>query len=790
MATCVLHQECPLCFNKGPFEDWVALKDALITLTTRSFDCPLCLSNIEGLDKYTLHLVSHDTRRSPKHVFSSSSVVFKCEESLFQTAQQVLNERILDHPVLPSPPPYVEPVDTKQTDLENNAPTISIREAPPPPTTTTTSANNGQLDTLDELLEDFSEFVRQESTKKTTTTTGFEIEQETSSNKIHPQQKCGPIVPTQNAHNLQENLGWQQQDQHLISPPATPHIDLSHVLPVQQLESPSISGEDKKCQKLNRESSSTKLESSQNSGSESPPSQVQCVLCGWNFDNDNFLQLHMVLMHSRRSQTSLQRRMKRVVEEYRCRECTDTSFTGYEDYVNHLKVTHDDQRFVCHICAKIFKLRGSLLVHMRVVHNPLGDGAHHCKVCNRKFTNKYRRDVHEKRHSDSREFECLKCGMAFEEKGEFEIHTETHKTEHKCNICGRTFYTQAALIVHTVGHQQAETEIEPENPPPPQPTFLLEIPPSVVKKEMVGGVGFKCHVCEKTFKRESHLNQHVKVHDNKQWECDVCKKIFTTKYFLKKHKRLHTGETPYACNICGKSFTFQQSYHKHMLYHTDEKPYSCSQCGRAFKELSTLQNHERIHSGERPFACETCGKSFRQRVSYLVHRRIHTGVMPYACNACGKSFRYKVTQRTHKCVAKSEDVVNFQQSILNPLAEDNAVAANNNMEIFPNLPQQIKQDLLNFRRTQGRRLLQGKLHNYLQKTKDQKSKEEQHSPVGQLEQLTLSDGMFSLSYPTATATVTSETGPSSTVTSQHQEHPDIKTEIGVQIEPLDFQPFA
>ena len=53
--------------------------------------------------------------------------------------------------------------------------------------------------------------------------------------------------------------------------------------------------------------------------------------------------------------------------------------------------------------------------------------------------------------------------------------------------------------------------------------------------------GFKCQTCEKLFKRESHLNQHMKVHDNKQWECDVCKKTFTTKYFLKKHKRLHTG---------------------------------------------------------------------------------------------------------------------------------------------------------------------------------------------------------------------------------------------------------
>ena len=87
----------------------------------------------------------------------------------------------------------------------------------------------------------------------------------------------------------------------------------------------------------------------------------------------------------------------------------------------------------------------------------VGDGAHHCKICNRKFTNKHRRDVHEKKHTDARQFECLKCGMAFEEKGEFEIHMETHLTEHKCNICERSFYTQAALFIHSMGHQNTNT---------------------------------------------------------------------------------------------------------------------------------------------------------------------------------------------------------------------------------------------------------------------------------------------------------------------------------------------
>ena len=210
--------------------------------------------------------------------------------------------------------------------------------------------------------------------------------------------------------------------------------------------------------------------SSSNIGGNS--SQVQCSLCGWNFDNENFLQLHMVLMHSKKNAAVLQRRMKRAVEEYKCRHCLPAesapSFSVYEEYVNHLKVVHNDHRFVCHICAKIFKLRGSLLVHLRVVHNPLGDGAYHCGVCNRKFTNKHRRDVHQKKHSISNldnvttmtTQQCNQCGMTFEEKGEFEIHMETHQNApnpdrepYKCHQCGRSFFTQAALWIHSVGHQ-------------------------------------------------------------------------------------------------------------------------------------------------------------------------------------------------------------------------------------------------------------------------------------------------------------------------------------------------
>lgn len=457
-----------------------------------------------------------------------------------------------------------------------------------------------------------------------------------------------------------------------------------------------------------------------------PPSQpAQCQLCGWNFDDEHFLQLHTALMHSsshpeegttrslwadKLIRDSRDKHHSGVLvsgannhhpnalwptqgdrkshEEYGCRFC-DEIFTSFDHYKIHLRSAHNDQRFICKTCGKLFKLRGSLLVHERVVHNPNGQGTFHCSICNRKFNNKYRRDIHEKSHGAKDEFHptvgekltCVKCNLDFNDRGSYDIHVAGHRFH--CQVCSQGFETNSELVLHSVSHiRQSRGD----------PDAMLPIVPLTP--------GVTCSQCSKVFPTEIQLTQHMRLHTGgRHWECKVCQKSFTTKYFLKKHNRLHTGETPYKCKICDRAFTFQQSFHKHMLYHSDEKPYTCSQCGRSFKELSTLQNHERIHSGERPFQCETCGKSFRQRVSYLVHRRIHTGVMPYKCTVCGKCFRYKVTQRTHKCPGDSEETNEPSPKPHHDQPTPEELPENPN---FPALPNTLRQDLLKFRKQRKR----------------------------------------------------------------------------------------
>ena len=66
-----------------------------------------------------------------------------------------------------------------------------------------------------------------------------------------------------------------------------------------------------------------------------------------------------------------------------------SSSSALEEYKAHLHAAHGDHRFVCPSCGKLFKLRGSLLVHERIVHNPANAvGSHICSACGASFNNK------------------------------------------------------------------------------------------------------------------------------------------------------------------------------------------------------------------------------------------------------------------------------------------------------------------------------------------------------------------------------------------------------------------
>ncbi|XP_037521506.1 zinc finger protein 436-like [Rhipicephalus sanguineus] len=145
----------------------------------------------------------------------------------------------------------------------------------------------------------------------------------------------------------------------------------------------------------------------------------------------------------------------------------------------------------------------------------------------------------------------------------------------------------------------------------------------------------QCGVCNKAFKRRSHLRTHMFAHAReKRYACNVCGRKYAQKRNLVIHNRTHTGERPFECSSCPATFTSSESRKRHMLTHTGERPHECNVCGRRFARKSHLASHGLTHSGKKTVACHVCGQNFSRRDYLQRHARTHTDEKPYVCHLC------------------------------------------------------------------------------------------------------------------------------------------------------------
>ncbi|XP_053549764.1 zinc finger and BTB domain-containing protein 41 [Bombina bombina] len=250
----------------------------------------------------------------------------------------------------------------------------------------------------------------------------------------------------------------------------------------------------------------------------------------------------------------------------------------------------------CPKCEKVFDRVGKYESHTRV---HTGEKPFECDVCHQRYSTKSNLTVHKKRHSSD---------------------TIIHQKEHKCPCCNKLHASRKTLAKHM-------KRFHPEN----SQEFLA------VKK--LKSESWKCDVCNKSFTRRPHLQEHMILHSqDKPFKCSYCEEHFKSRFPRLKHQeKHHLG--PFPCDICGRPFNDTGNLKRHIEYtHGGKRKWTCFICGKSVRERTTLKEHMRIHSGEKPHLCSICGQSFRHGSSYRLHLRVHHDDKRYECNDCGKSF--------------------------------------------------------------------------------------------------------------------------------------------------------
>ncbi|KAM4014918.1 zinc finger protein 574-like isoform 1-T2 [Anomaloglossus baeobatrachus] len=270
-----------------------------------------------------------------------------------------------------------------------------------------------------------------------------------------------------------------------------------------------------------------------------------------------------------------------------------------------------------------------------------------CPLCSKVFPTSPELDEHLQSHQGESHYLCVDCGLGFASETILLNHRKTHLSDplYSCE-CGLMFVNMTKFLYHRRQHNN-----KPREPAPP--------PAAEEKKSYTvpgPAEGFVCY-CGKEFPSLPQLLRHQHfVHSlERRHKCPNCCKTFKKRSHLQNHMLTHTGERPYSCTECSKSFNSQANLLRHKLTHTGEKPHKCQVCGKAFSQSSTLQTHLFVHSKAYPYKCSECGVNFHRPYRLLMHQYHHTGEYPYKCQDCGLSFLLKRLLEVHQLGHKGDE---------------------------------------------------------------------------------------------------------------------------------------
>ncbi|XP_060665452.1 zinc finger protein 189-like [Drosophila nasuta] len=256
-----------------------------------------------------------------------------------------------------------------------------------------------------------------------------------------------------------------------------------------------------------------------------------------------------------------------VIEPFKCDECIK-AFATKKGLSNHMRVHNSSaqsQSQLCEVCGEMVKHRRNLAAHMRThaQHRPN-------RNCRRRSNTNIAAQI-----ADVEVIEVVFVVTTITTTMviittiiKITIEDEAHIEETIEAVVTRTEATIAITKEITFNASEAEEYLDDSMD---ETSGNVVVSASQQQQATTGNAGGEvlphvCHVCNKAFRQQCRLNQHLRSHDD---------------------------EKLYMCEVCGKMLKHLRNYKEHMMKHTNVKQHQCNICERFYHTASSLAAHMR-----------------------------------------------------------------------------------------------------------------------------------------------------------------------------------------------------